>query len=376
MSGTTGGNEPKRVLFAGYAPVHFICFLPIYLNLAADPRVELWLSGGFAGEGDDGTTYDIEGFYDPYPVNHDRVLPWAEAREREFDVVVCAHTSSALFPRRVSRKVQIFHGVSFKNFAVREKVLVYDLLCLPGRYHAERFRERGLVRDGAARCLITGFAKTDRLVEPGFDRADFLRGVGVDPARPTVLFAPTGNKYNALETVGREVIAAIAASGEWNLLIKPHDHPKRGVDWLGELADMRRGVVRLVRELDVTNYLRAADLLLTDASSVAVEFTLLDRPIVFVDVPKLMVNVLKKGAPLDLETYGRKIGLLARTAAEVVPAIRQALAEPDAQGDLRRKMARHVFHDPGRAAERVTAVIRHAAGLVAKLPEEVEVLQP
>ncbi len=37
----------KRILFAGYAPVHFICFLPVYNILAEDERMEIWLSGGF-----------------------------------------------------------------------------------------------------------------------------------------------------------------------------------------------------------------------------------------------------------------------------------------------------------------------------------------
>ena len=36
----------KRILFAGYAKVHFVCFLPVYRELAKQPDVELFLSGG------------------------------------------------------------------------------------------------------------------------------------------------------------------------------------------------------------------------------------------------------------------------------------------------------------------------------------------
>ena len=39
--------ETKRTLFAGYAPVHFLCFFPVYKRLVADPRLEIYLSGGF-----------------------------------------------------------------------------------------------------------------------------------------------------------------------------------------------------------------------------------------------------------------------------------------------------------------------------------------
>ena len=58
----------KRVLFAGYAPVHFICFLSTYRRLAEDPRVDVYLSGGFREGKKDEWTYRLDGFYDPFPV--------------------------------------------------------------------------------------------------------------------------------------------------------------------------------------------------------------------------------------------------------------------------------------------------------------------
>ena len=36
----------KRVLFAGYAPVHFVCFQPIYERLKRRRDIEIVLSGG------------------------------------------------------------------------------------------------------------------------------------------------------------------------------------------------------------------------------------------------------------------------------------------------------------------------------------------
>ena len=371
-------SRPRRVLFAGYAPVHFLCFLPVYERLVAgDPPLDVWLSGGFrrkTGGGD--RVHEIAGFYDPFPVRRDRVVPFDEAREMEFDVAVCAHTSATLLPRHAGRTVQIFHGVSFKNFAVRKKVLRYDLVCLPGRYHAERFREQGLIRPEGSTFLMTGFPKVDRMVAGDLDRDGLLRSAGLDPGRPTVLYAPTGGKHNSLETIGEEVVSAIGADGRWNLLVKPHDHPKRAIDWFARLAPLEGDRVRIVRDLDVVDYLRAADLLLTDASSVAVEYTLMDRPMVFIDVPKLLRNVLDRGAPLDLATYGRRIGRIARTPGEVVQEIQRGLEDPAAEGELRRAMARDVFHEPGDATGRVEEVVRWAAGLRPQLPPGIESLEP
>ncbi len=372
----SGNGHRKRILFTGYAPVHFVCFLPIYQRLRDDPRIELTLSGGFRREDDAGAVHDIDGFYDPFPVDPGHVAPFERVRNQDFDVVVCAHTSGGLFPRSAGRKVQIFHGVSFKNLAVREKVLCFDILCIPGAYHAERFREQGLIRPGGSRALLSGFPKADRLIDPVSDRREFLQRAGVDPSLPTVLYAPTGGKNNSLETMGQEVIESISSQGRLNLLIKPHDHTKNKIDWFQVLAPLENERVRLVRDLDVVDYLRVSDLLLTDASSVAVEYSLLDRPIVFLDVPKLLKKVLDLGAPLDLTTYGRRIGSLVKTPSEVVPAIQGALSDPGREGELRRAMARHVFHEPGRAVERVTNVVLHSAGLLPRLPADLKTITP
>jgi len=368
--------QPKRVLFSGYAPVHFVCFLPVYHELTRDPRVEVWLSGGLKRESEDGqVSYDLAGLYDRFDVRRDRVIPFERSREEDFDVLVCSHLSDGLFPRSTKRSVQIFHGVSFKNLAVREKALRFDYLCLPGRYHGELYRKEGLVRAGGSQCLLTGMPKTDGLVGP-FDRSALLRRYKLDEKLPTVLFAPTGEKHNALEVMGRPVIDAISRSGKFNLLIKPHDHPKKAINWFEELAPFEGPRVRLVRDLDVVPYLRVADALMTDASSVAFEYTLVDRPLIFLDTPRLFQQVEKRAPALDLQTYGRNIGVVVESPDAVVAQLERSLANPNEQRALRRAAAEHIFHGPGQAARRVAGVVTHAAGLDVALPEGIEALAP
>ncbi len=373
-------NRPIRILFSAAAPVHFVCALPVYRRLAADPRVEFWLTGGFQTrpshreEDEPKATYSIDGFYDPFPVDRARVIPVERAKEEDFDVLIAANKSPAR-PRSAGKRVQIFHGVSFKNLSAREKYLTYDFLCLAGRYHAELYRRKGFIRK-AGQCFITGMPKLDPLATGTLDREALLRGLRLDPARPTVLYAPTGSRFNSLETMGRETIEAIRRADGCNLMIKLHDHPKNtGIDWTRELAPFESDRIRLVRELDVVPFLHAADLLMTDASSVSIEYTLMDRPIVFLDVPELLDDIVERGGALDLETHGRKGGVTVKDPQEVPAAIADALAHPERGSEARRATALHVFHEPGRATERVAGVVLHAAGLAA-LPEGVTALQP
>ncbi|HEU5055458.1 MAG TPA: CDP-glycerol glycerophosphotransferase family protein [Kofleriaceae bacterium] len=368
-------SERKRVLFTGYAPVHFVCFLPVYQSLLDDPSVELWLSGGFKRELDeDRVEFELDGFYDSFPVDRQRVIPIERARQESFDVLVCAHLSDSLFPGAAARTVQIFHGVSFKNLLVRERALRFDVLCLPGRYHAELYQRQGLIRPDGPRCFLTGYAKTDPLARRESDRA-VLRALELDPSRPTILFAPTGEKRNALEIHGVEAILAIKKTRRFNLLIKPHDHPKRKIDWFSELTSLEDDRTRLVRALDVVPFLDAADLLITDASSVAFEYTLVDRPIVFLDVPRMLEKVQKRAPSLDLETYGRKIGVVVPGPDELVAAIDDSLAHPEREGPIRRRAAEHIFYRPGGATRRVAGMVRWAAGL-ADPPADAEPVAP
>lgn len=365
----------KRILFSGYAPVHFICYLPIYQKLRQDPDIELFLSGGFRTKTKEVETFSIDGFYDDFPVDRSGIMSVQQTKKEDFDVFVCAHTGATLFPRHTGHSVEIFHGVSFKNLSIREKVLQFDTLCIAGRYHAERFEQQGLVRPGT-RYLLTGFPKADKLVSPDFDRLELFKKLELDPDKPTVLFAPTGEKGNALDVWGKDVIRALAGEEQWNLLVKPHDHPKKESDWFKKLAKFESHRMKLVHDRDITGTLRIADLLVTDASSVAVEFTLLDKPLLFMDVPGLIDRIKRRAPAIDLETYGRKIGTTVNSPDKLTAAIADSLAHPDREGEIRRKMAKHLFHKPGGSVDRVVGVVRHAAGLDAELPPSIEIIEP
>ena len=115
---------------------------------------------------------------------------------------------------------------------------------------------------------------------------------------------------------------------------------------------------KLVHDFDVTPYLFAADLLLTDASSVSSEYALLDRPMVFLDVPAMLESIRAKGRAVDLDTWGRNGGVTVQWPDEAVDAVRWSLAHPRHGSDVRRAMAKDLFYNPGRAADAAVDWIR------------------
>ncbi len=347
-----------RILFAGYAPVHFLCFQPIYERLRRMRGVEVWLSGGReAGTGGEGALTARE-LYAPFRVPRARVIELDEMRRSAFDIVFCAHVSG-YFPRDEKERVQLFHGVSFRNMAVRRDVLVYDRLFIVGPYMRRLFTDSQMLRPSDPRLLDIGFPKLDRLVDGTLDRRAILRRLGFSGRRKVILYAPTGQKDNSLEHTGEAVLERLRATNRYDIMVKLHDHPRdRGVvDWAARLRPLCDRHMKVVKHLDIVPLMFAADLLISDASSVSNEYSLLDRPMVFLDVPQLLAAMTKKGVALDLDTWGRKGGETARWPDEAVEAVDWSLAHPRHAKAVRRAMAKDLFFAPGRATENAVAWI-------------------
>jgi hypothetical protein len=354
-----------NVLFTGYAPVHFLCFKPIYDRLMALPGMEVDLSGGTRSKSEyalGGYLYDHLNMYRHFPFPEGVVTAVGNLAARDYDVMFSANTRR-IEPRRVGRRVQIFHGMSFRNRAIRPETDGADHYFLLGPYMKRGFEESGILARDDPRGVEIGFPKTDRLVDGSLDRQAELARHGVTGERPILLYAPTGERRNSLETMGEELIARLSRAGEFDLLIKLHDHPHTSIDWFSRLAPLENEHVRLVRHADVVPTLFIADLLITDASSVANEYALLDRPIVFLDVPELVELTLAKGARVDLATWGRRGGRLSHNPATAVKDIEACLADPGEYSDVRQALVADMFFNPGGAT----------AAAMAWLDEELEV---
>ena len=344
--------RPARILFTGYAPVHFVCFRPLYQRLRRLKGVEVFLSGGRDSDPVSGVPpLTARQLYESFRVPPARVLTLEKIQSQVFDLVFCAHVSG-YFPRQDKERIQLFHGVSFRNMAVRRDVLVYDRLFLTGPYMRRLFTDQQLLRDTDPRLVNIGFPKLDRLVDGTLDRRAILDRLGFSGRRPVVLYAPTGQKDNSLDHTGEAVLERLRATGKYDILIKLHDHPRdRITDWPVRLKPLLDRHTRLVTDYDIVPYLFVADLLVSDASSVSNEYALMDRPMVFLDVPQLLDSMRKKGVALDLDTWGRKGGTTVRWPDEAVEAVGWSLAHPRHGAGVRRAMARDLFFNPGRATD-------------------------
>jgi hypothetical protein len=339
----------RRIVFYGSSPMNYIIFRSVHQRLKADPRLDIAFTGKMLAAKDPRKLYAQVGLRDA------KIIGSLRTRLTRFDLYLVARWRVAA--PRARRKAHFFHGVSFKNYAISKHCRLYDRLFVVGEYHRRRFVEAGLLEPDDPRIARVGMPKTDCLVDGSIDRRAVLAGLELDPARPTVLYAPTWSEYCSLHTLGLDLMRAVARR-PMNFLIKLHDasYDRRhdSVDWAAAMEEFRAlPNVRVLRDWDVCPYLVASDVLITDASSVSNEFALLDRPIIFCDAPELF----RHWPQHDLETWGRKIGTVVATIPELDAALDDALADPARQSEIRRACAAETFYHPGHATQRAVEEI-------------------
>ena len=156
-----------------------------------------------------------------------------------------------------------------------------------------------------------------------------------------------------------------AAAPGANVIIKPHPvlgewRPRWMARW-ARLAARERGVL-LVDDThaDVVPYMLAADMLVSDASSVIFEFLALDRPIVLVTNPRHCADPAY--APGDIVWRWRDLGDEVHEASRLPGAVAAALSAPDRLAERRRECARLLFgpftdgQNYARVAEKILAL--------------------
>src|SRR5262249_9463684 len=155
----------------------------------------------------------------------------------------------------------------------------------------------GAIAGDSPAIRLVGMPKSDCLVDGSLTRSGVLEAHGIDPTRPTVLYAPTWTRFSSLNVMGEEVVAGLIDAG-YTVLVKRHENSldravenSGGVAWVSRLEPiLARGPGHFVRSGDASQWLVASDALITDHSSIGFEYLLLDRPLVRISVPELIRN--------------------------------------------------------------------------------------
>lgn len=263
------------------------------------------------------------------------------------DVLVLADSADLEFFRlRLPRTWlgSVRHGMIGKRgperLPKREEARRFDFLCVDEGFWPEQYK-RADAEPGA--YWFTGYPQLDPLF-----RRDPFPDSGLDPALPTVLYAPTWNLgLSSAPILGDRLLELVRGDGPpLNLIIKPHPaiamRRPNWLRWWREIAcsDAR---VRLIAEpdADVTGAMLGSDLMISDASSVIFEFLALDRPIVLVNNPRHVHDPAYD--PNDIVWRWRDLADEVTDPALLAGAVAAALSDPSRHGAKRAAYADELF---------------------------------
>lgn len=349
----------RRILVDGRTPVNYTMVAPMVRALRSDPRVEFFFTASEEPE-------RLTEIYREAP--EARTIDPRRAALMKFDAYLASDFMWASLPRGTCR-IQVFHGVGGKyGFDVPDTSMRdWDRLFFPNRRRLRNFIAAGAIAPDSPAIRLVGMPKTDCLVDGTFQRGQVLRSLGLDPALPAVLYAPTWSPASSLNAMGVELVTALLDTPV-NVIVKLHDRSRDlrqrysgGVDWVARLAPlMKPGRAVIAPGHDISPYLVAGDLMITDHSSAGFEYLLLDRPIVRIHRPALidLANIHK-----DYVALLASVSETVEQVNEAIAAVARGLANPAARGAERAATAADLFHDPGGATARSVSALCQAIAL-------------
>ncbi len=343
----------RRILVDGRTPVNFTMVAPVVRAMERDSRVEFY----FTASEEPARLAEI--YHEAPDV---RTVDPRRAALMKFDAYVASDFMWASLPRG-TRRVQVFHGVGGKyGFDVPDTTMRHwDRLFFVNERRLRNFIAAGAIEPDSPAIRLIGMPKADCLVDGTFDRNAVLLSLGLDPGRPTVLYAPTWSPASSLNALGVELATALQRMPV-NVIVKLHDRSRDiraqysgGVDWVARLGPVLapgRGVIAPGH--DISPYLVAADLMITDHSSAGFEFLLRDKPIVRIHRPSLieLANIHRDYVDLLASVSESVEGLPA-----TLGAVGRGLESPLARSAERAGVARDLFYRPGGATARSVSAL-------------------
>jgi CDP-glycerol glycerophosphotransferase len=184
---------------------------------------------------------------------------------------------------RLSPRQRLLTGV--RRWRIRSRLSQVDLIVAPGEWAKARF----VTAFGCppSRIQVLGMPRFDVLLGgPAFTRVagtDYRATLGVGPQQHLVVWLPTWREAGDagwLPSLDQRQLDRASAGADVVILVKPHPFSDLAL-YRQRIVDSPR--VRLLTEsgTDVNALLREADALVTDYSSAAFDYAILDRPIYF-----------------------------------------------------------------------------------------------
>ena len=242
--------------------------------------------------------------------------------------------------------IDVWHGLGWVHTERGKMLRDYDLAFDTSEF----FREYDSEGDEfiAQKIKITGYPRNDPLIDGRWSRKTIENELGIPSDQKTVLYAPTwGHKYKKSVFPWKETISFLDKVEKFcdknNCVFLIRMHPNwyrqniKEKELLEEEIKQAKRIFHLApyKYIDVQPLLYISDVLITDWSSIANDFILLKRPIIFLEtqfpVEKFVLN------PKD------RAGYIVKDKEEFFETLRESIINPNLFDERRIKLMKKLF---------------------------------
>lgn len=183
-----------------------------------------------------------------------------------------------------SKTALLSHGIGPKSCYYTVSDSNPSVRFVEGPYRTERLQEMY----PSSKFVDAGYAKLDPIIS-GETNARSVKDLGLDPNKPTLLYAPTFYP-SSLEVFSKGFPKEFS---EYNIILKPHYFSLANPKYKGQKKRLEHWAkfdnvyLAGLDEVNILPFMGLSDLLISDASSTLFEFAALNKPIVWCDFYKL-----------------------------------------------------------------------------------------
>ncbi len=236
----------------------------------------------------------------------------------------------------------------------------YDLLCIPGPYAEKKLKEKQILRED--NWAKIGFPRFDDIVNKKINKEKLMEKFNISKDKKTILYAPTWSSrghlcLSSLPYMGLDILKMAIDRG-YNVIFRPHSlilkynqFPKI----IKKIKNMEKEFENIHfadSKIDILQYMLVSDLLITDYSSVGIEYLFFDKPIIYI---RHLGDKYKGG---QAERLVEKAGETVKDKKELEQKMDEIIAKPNAKKSYRNKLRDLFFYKiDGRASERARDAI-------------------
>lgn len=344
---------PIRVMFVITNKFGLMCQLPLIKQMVNDNRFKVFVTSTDKPDINNASHAELVDTY---------FIPPQRASLTKVHYVIYTDIPHLYF-RRNCLKVSISHGAAFGITDYTERQSCHpevDIVFGIGRSFKGKIEEfkPGTISKEKKLFFPTGFMKTDNLVNNRQNREKTLSNLALDPSKKTILIASHWTETSILRTLGAALAEQVANDyPDYNVIQTAHEkiwtNPKSSNDnihfdsqtLINQLhsVEKRCSNFKLIRRSQIQPLLSIADAFITDLSSVIVEYSLLDRPILFYNATE---EVFTDQTTLTL--YKNASSCFTKIE-DIKPQLDQQLQAPELKSKDRKALADYFLDNQGEA---------------------------